>query len=415
MNVVATIFWGVITFSILVVIHEGGHFLAARAFGIKVHEFMIGLPGPALRIKTKNMTWGITAIPLGGYVRIAGMEPGPEDKLLAPALKWIDIHGRADSASLSTALNVDTPRAVALLVTLADWGAIEPSTDDDTSYVALVSVSEDADERALLDQARAITFRGASTTKRIIVLSAGVVVNLVTALLTFTIVLTAFGYYEAAPTVSKIMTGTPAATSGLRVGDKLDRIDGTDVTSWSMFTSTVSANESGTVVSVQVIRDGKPLELSATLTGKDGHGYLGVAPGMRHVRPSIGQAIGDSFGYLGAVFKAIGGFFTPSGFQTSVQNSAGIVGISVMAAQAAESSPLDYAFLIALLSLSLGAMNILPIPPLDGGKIVIELVERLMGRPLSRRVSAAFSVAGAALLFSFIGYIMYADIVRLLH
>ena len=71
---------------ILVVIHEGGHFLAARVFGVKVHEFMIGLPGPAFRFQGKRTTYGVTAIPLGGYVRIAGMEPGPEDPLLGPAL-----------------------------------------------------------------------------------------------------------------------------------------------------------------------------------------------------------------------------------------------------------------------------------------------------------------------------------------
>ena len=88
-NGLFTIFWGVVTFSILVVLHEGGHFLAARAFGVKVHEFMIGLPGPALRLKTKKTTFGITVVPLGGYVRIAGMEPGPEDELMGPALAEI--------------------------------------------------------------------------------------------------------------------------------------------------------------------------------------------------------------------------------------------------------------------------------------------------------------------------------------
>ena len=70
-----------------------GHFLAARAFGVKVHEFMVGLPGPALRLHTKNMDWGVTAVPLGGYVRIAGMEPGAEDELLGDALVAIRDHG----------------------------------------------------------------------------------------------------------------------------------------------------------------------------------------------------------------------------------------------------------------------------------------------------------------------------------
>ena len=85
----SAVFWGVLTFSILVVLHEGGHFLTARAFGVHVHEFMIGLPGPAIRFRGKKTDYGITAIPLGGYVRISGMEPGPEEPLLGPALAYV--------------------------------------------------------------------------------------------------------------------------------------------------------------------------------------------------------------------------------------------------------------------------------------------------------------------------------------
>ena len=73
---------------------------------------------------------------------------------------------------------------------------------------------------------------------------------------------------------------------------------------------------------------------------------------------------------------------------------------------------MNYAAIVALLSLSLGVINIFPIPPLDGGKVAIELFERLRGRPLSRRVSLALSATGAALLFGLIFYLMYADVVR---
>ena len=82
-----------------------------------------------------------------------------------------------------------------------------------------------------------------------------------------------------------------------------------------------------------------------------------------------------------------------------------------MAADAARPGALDYAWLVALLSLSLGVMNILPIPPLDGGKVAVEIVERLRGRRCAR-VSLALSAAGAMLLFSLIVYLMYADVVR---
>ncbi len=97
----SALFWGIITFSLLVLIHEGGHFAAARMFGVKVHEFMIGLPGPALRLHGKKTVYGITAIPLGGYVRIAGMEPGPENPLLGPALAAATRRGTIDADQLA--------------------------------------------------------------------------------------------------------------------------------------------------------------------------------------------------------------------------------------------------------------------------------------------------------------------------
>ncbi|MDZ4654561.1 MAG: M50 family metallopeptidase [Coriobacteriia bacterium] len=413
MTVLTTVFWGIVTFSILVILHESGHFLAARAFKIKVHEFMIGLPGPALRIKTKNMTWGVTAIPLGGYVRIAGMEPGPEDELLGPALKAISVVGRADAASLSRMIAVDRDRASALLATLADWGAIEASQDDDVSYVPLHEATADTDEQELLSAARAITYRGAKTWKRITVLVAGVAVNIIAAVLTFTVVLAVWGFYTATPVISEVVPDTPAASINLRVGDTLVAIDDAAVDSWQTFSEMVSSYEPGTLVHLAVERDSAALTFNVTLAEKEGRAYLGVAPTWTHVDLSVTGAFRESLGYVGLVFKAIVGFFQPSTFQQSVGQSAGIVGISIMAAEAATTSPLDYAFLIALLSLSLGALNILPIPPLDGGKIAVEILERAIGRPLSRSFSLGLSAAGAMLLFSFIGYIMYADVMRL--
>ena len=87
----------------------------------------------------------------------------------------------------------------------------------------------------------------------------------------------------------------------------------------------------------------------------------------------VGEAIKNSFMWIGLVFKAIAGFFNPATFQTSVSQSSSVVGISVEVSRAVKSGPIDYAFIVALLSLSLGVMNILPIPPLDGGKIALEI------------------------------------------
>ncbi|TLM81331.1 MAG: peptidase M50, partial [Actinobacteria bacterium] len=200
----SAVFWGVVTFSLLVVIHEGGHFLAARAFGVKVHEFMVGLPGPALRIKAKKTTYGITAIPLGGYVRIAGMEPGPEDPNLGPVLAEATRQGVSNAFSIAEKTGLSESDADAALITLQDWGALEQLPHDRESYRSLHEPSAADDPLALLDRARSITYRALSTTKRIVLLSAGVVLNLLTAVLVFTVVLSMFGYLKDTGTVGHV-------------------------------------------------------------------------------------------------------------------------------------------------------------------------------------------------------------------
>jgi regulator of sigma E protease len=112
------------------------------------------------------------------------------------------------------------------------------------------------------------------------------------------------------------------------------------------------------------------------------------------------------------VFAAVGSLVDPRTFATSLQGARSVVGISYEVARAVADGPLSYAWMMALLSLSLGVMNILPIPPLDGGKVASELVEALIRRPIPRKVSLAFSATGTLLLFSLIFYLMYADVVR---
>jgi regulator of sigma E protease len=139
---------------------------------------------------------------------------------------------------------------------------------------------------------------------------------------------------------------------------------------------------------------------------------LGIQVMTDNVHQTLWQALKMSFGYVGLVFRAIAGFFSPRTFRTSIQQSTGVIGVAVMAEQAAGRGPIDYAFLVALLSLSLGVMNILPIPPLDGGKIAIEIVEGLSHRQLSRQLSIGISLVGVMVLVALIGYLMYADVVR---
>lgn len=411
---VEIIFWGILTFSILVVVHELGHFLAARAFGLKVHEFMVGLPGPAIRLTTKRTAYGVTAVPLGGYVRIAGMEPGAEDELLGPALADLTAQRELDASGLTRDLGLDLARAESLLHTLADWGAAEPPPRDSDMYTALMERESGEEPEDLLARARRVTYRGLPTWKRVTLLSMGVIVNLAMAVLVFTAVLAFVGYEDASLTIAEPLAGGAAEEAGIEAGDRIVSVDGKEMADWMEFATTIATFEPDDKVEIGFVRDGEEMELPVVLGESEdgGQAFLGVQVATTHVDLSIWQALKEALGLTWMVIVTIASFFRPDTFSQAMENTAGVVGISVYAADAAKAGPLDYAWLVAMLSLSLGIMNILPIPPLDGGKVLLEIIERVIGRPLQRKISLGISLAGALLLFSFIGYVMYADVVR---
>ena len=410
----AALLWGVLTFSLLILLHEGGHFLAARAFGVKVHDFMLGLPGPALtwRSKRSGVRYGVTMIPLGGYVRIAGMEPGQEDLLLAAALGLVADGKVTDVFGLTSALAIDAKRATALLSTLEDYGAAEPVTGSDSTTPLARREAGEGDD-ALLDRVRTGVYRGQSMWKRIAILSAGVLTNLIAAILILTLTLSIWGVPTPVPTIAAVSSGGPAAIAGIRQGDTITGLDGVKVTEWDQIRSAMGAAAAGKIVTVDVKRGTGTLTLHATLVAKEGGGaMLGVTAATRDVPMALSKAAATSFSMVGQVFSAVGRLANPSTFAVSIQGARSVVGISYEVANAVAEGPLPYAWMIALLSLSLGVMNLLPIPPLDGGKIATELIEGLFRRPIPRRVTLAFSALGTLLLFSLVFYLMYADVLR---
>ena len=409
-SALSAVFWFIVTFSILVIIHEGGHFATARAFGVHVHEFMIGLPGPAVRVHGKQTDYGITAIPLGGYVRIAGMEPGPEDELLGSALAFVTTARRATVHQLAEALDVDMTRADALLATLADWNAVT-AVDEDT-FEAKFPAESAEDPVALLDLARSTTYAGLPTWKRIVVLSAGVVMNILAAILVFVVLLSAYGVWSPTLTIDSIVKGSGAAAAGLAHGDTITAIDGRALKDWDALLATISAHKPGQTVTVTYTHDGTTKTAAIKLMNSGGQPKVGIMVEQARVRQPLGTAFSDSFSYIGQVMKVIAGFFRPSTFKSSLSQSSSVIGVSIVVSEEVKQGPANYAFIVAALSLSLGLVNILPIPPLDGGKVAIEIVQRIWGRPLSRNFSIGLSAAGTVLLFAFIGYLMYADVVR---
>ena len=145
---------------------------------------------------------------------------------------------------------------------------------------------------------------------------------------------------------------------------------------------------------------------------EEGFPYLGIESRQVNVRMPFFTAMRESVRWTGMVFVALGNLFRPDQFTESIDDARGIVGISVEAARAVQRGPIDYAWILAILSLSLGALNIFPIPPLDGGKIVFEFVQRITGRPIAREWYIGLSLVGALAIFALLAYVLYSDFAR---
>ena len=124
MDIVMMVLYLAIVLSILVFVHEGGHYLAARAFGLRVTEFMIGLPGPNIGFTWKGTRYGLTAIPLGGYAKVCGMEPGKENPHIERALAYAYTHGTIYADDLAEEIGISTDDACEVLYVLEDWGCL---------------------------------------------------------------------------------------------------------------------------------------------------------------------------------------------------------------------------------------------------------------------------------------------------
>ena len=372
LNVISVVFWGLLVLSLLVFIHEGGHFLAARAFGMRVTEFFLGMPSRfrlAFKSKRYGTEFGVTPILLGGYTRICGME-GEEDELLAPALACVQRHGRVKVAELADEIGCDEDRAYGLVATLADWGAIRPFYDPELdehrgqstwpeAFETLArddqllneydrdhdfsrpGATADAEPRVpdmspadFLQHERARTYLGKSFVPRLVALLAGPAVNIVFALVLVVVTVSVFG--------------------------------------------------------MTFVQDGQTMVW----------------------RPDVLTAIRFAFDYAFTVAEFALRLIMPQHTMEVLESSSSVVGISVMASEAASTSPVELVLLVASVSMSLGFMNLLPIPPLDGGKILIEVVQLIIRRPLSTRAQNIVSYVGLAFFLFIFVVALRNDIVR---
>jgi regulator of sigma E protease len=368
---------GILGLAVLVMIHEAGHFFAARAVGMTPRKFYLGFGPPIAKTTRGGVEYGIGSIPLGGYVKIPGMNrPSPGD--LAAALRPEDRERyRAELARLDDAIaHDDLPRARTALEEL------RPALGETRVWQELDwSLAPDAYWRQ-------------ATWRRLTAIAAGPAVNLLFAIVLFT-TLYMVAVERSTTTIGDVRAGSPAASVHLQKGDDVLRVAGQPVRSADDIPREIRATQ-GKPFTLVVRRDGRRVVIGPVRAEQMQGAYrIGIAIEQR-VGPgeSLPAALGDSLGLTWAItsdtVRGIGHLAT--GRDTNqVSSSVGIVRVS---AQAWRDGLRYFLSVLGLVSLALGLLNLLPVLPLDGGHIVMALVEKVRGRTFPQAVYIRYSVVG---------------------
>lgn len=453
LSFLSAVFWGVLVLSVLVFVHEGGHYLASRLCHVRATEFFLGLPC-RLKLSRKSAKvgteFGVTPLLLGGYTRICGME-GSTDDLLAPALDVVTKEGRVTAEEVARRLGVDSDRAYDLLATLSDWAAIQPHYDPargerpgQSDWPAAFETPErDANHLTEYDRGhdfslpgstaagaphetgmsaeeflaheRSRTYLGVGFFRRVFMLFAGPLVNIALAfvLVTVAFMVQEFSYVPNVSTLGGVVEGSLAEASGLEAGDTVTRVGDVSVDSWDGLVEALSPYlESGTDFELSFERGGS--EMTALVDLPDGQPTeeLGILSSVATYRLSLPEAVAATVDYTAQTASYVAKLIQPAHTMEVLDQSSSIVGISAMASEAASTGPFSLMVFAAAVSMSLGFMNLLPIPPFDGGKILIELIQLAIRRPLSARAQTGLSYVGLAFIVFVFVVVLKNDVVR---
>ncbi|MGR6836121.1 RIP metalloprotease RseP [Syntrophomonas erecta] len=339
-----TIITTLIIIAVLILVHEWGHFITARRVGIPVHEFSLGFGYRLFMIKRNGVEYSLRLIPLGGYVRMSGEEPG--------------------------------------------------DMNDPDGF----------NNRTPLEKMR--------------VAFAGPFMNFVLAVLIFVYSYAVIGIPNASnePELGKVLAGKPADLAGLKTGDRILQINGQEVATWNEFTESLAAYPAGEPMHLKVDRSGKtlPITVTAEINDTTGTPAIGVLSKVTFQRQGIINSIiigvRQTYELTMLLLSGLGMLFTGG---VSAGDLAGPVGITRLVGEAAQVGTVFLLNFTAFLSINLGILNLLPIPALDGSRIVFAIVESIRRKPLEPEKEGFIHWLGFIFLMLLIVIVTYNDIVRL--
>ena len=450
MSTLYMLFGTLIALGVLVTFHEFGHFWVARRCGVKVLRFSIGFGKPLFSWRDRQDTeFVIAAIPLGGYVKMLD----EREAEVAPEL--LDQSFNRKSLGQRTAIVLAGPLANFLLALVFFWVIALLGTQQVRPVIGAVAAGSQAAEAGLQAgeeflavngeptsgwsevNLQLIRHLGETTTLELTMLQPDSTLETqhqlsVTDWLKGTEEpdpITALGLTPWRPAIANVLAEIdpegPAAAAGLQPGDLILALDGEDLPDWQALVARVRGLP-GKQVTLSFERNGQPeqveLRLATKGEGQDRSGYLGAgvtppewpADMLREVNYSpvvaVGQALTKTWTMslltLDSLKKMLIG-------ELSVKNLSGPLTIAKVAGATAESGLGDFLNFLAYLSISLGVLNLLPVPVLDGGHLMFYLAEWVRGRPLSERLQAMGMQVGMALIFALMVLALVNDVGRL--
>lgn len=413
----------ILVFGIIVIVHEFGHFYFAKKAGILVREFSIGM-GPKLFQTHKNETsYTIRVLPLGGYVLMAGYEDEEDIRLGMSALLTLDEQNRVTEINLSD----DNIQVDGVPVDVLDYdfehelylkGSIAGNMEDVMTYEVnedAVIVQEDGTIYQIAPAHRQI--QNASLLNRVLTNFGGPLNNFLLAIVAFAIF--AFlqgGVPSAEPILGEIQEESPAAVAGLEKGDQILTIEENVIKTWNEMVLTVQEHPEEALTFEVKKSDGQVVEQEITPglhQTEDGieYGLIGVEVLMNDsFKDIIVFGFTETWAYMKVIVISISMLVTG---RLSLDNLGGPIAIFSMTSEVTRMAGiLGIINFIGFLSVNLGLMNLLPIPGLDGGKLLLNIVEGIRGKPISEEKQTIIALVGGVLLILLMLFVTWNDIQR---
>ena len=416
---------------VLVFVHELGHFLAARRLGVRVLTFSLGFGPKILKTRRGDTEYCISAIPLGGYVKMAGENPddprtGRPDEFLSRN-KW----ERFQVLIMGPAMNIIL--AVVVMAIVLAQGAEVPIYQDQPPVVGAVAPGSPAEKAGIQRGDRILTVAGepvdtwdrlfvAIGTKpdrdvQLTVLHDGETRSVAVRPVPETrFEIGNIGVLpDINPIVQSVIAGEVAETAGLKAGDVVLAVNGERMVTRTQLIDAISRN-GGHEIDLTLKRGDQELHVQATPKQQGDRGMLGiyVTEPTRSFKPGPFEAVQLSLErnleFSGLIFKTLGGLFVG---QTSPRQLMGPVAIAQLSGESAAAGWAALFTLMASISLNLGLLNLLPIPVLDGGHITIMALEGIARRDFSMAVKEKMLLAGFVLLMMLMVTVIYNDLTRI--